>query len=484
MSRDLHQLAVVATRGTSRMELPAPSGALKEALSSVPGDTPEALLLGRAALLGLHARAGAPLVPAAAPPPTLLAAAARPIPAPLAALLPALHRTDPELAAQALGTVMARGWTLNAAQVLRLHHLAPDLTRLLWTLADVRARATLDAHPLHRQAQKAEADAAWTATLEGLAEARRTDPERAAQHLQALWVSQPAEQRRALLALVRRDLRPEDRPVLDTATQDRSHDLQKQARQLLGHLRGPLQDELLTALTQAVKVSGQANKKITFGAFDLPPALGRPRAGHADDSDLHRLLGALPTPLILETLQVSWQALLKAARAHHWSLPNELQEPPASAPDALAVPPTVAHGRLRELIKQPTVSARTLWAAVCPLQDLGDLMAQPGDVQTALLGRTLDLFQREGTTWETTQLRDVLGRGLCPDLTVPMPAPRPFELPPRPTKLPSWQTPASWEDSQRHEHARREEAAFEAWRALTHSFQVRRQWRDTLAAHA
>ncbi|MPY66470.1 hypothetical protein F8S09_07135 [Deinococcus sp. SDU3-2] len=484
MSRDLRELAVIATRGTSRAELPAPSGPLAGALASVPGDTPEALLLGRAALLGLYARAGAPLGKAAAPPPTPLPAAERPLPPALAALLPRLIRMDAVLAAEALNTVTARGWTLNAAQVLALHRQQPDLARDLWSLADGRARVTLDAHPLHAQAQKAEEKAAWGARLAALAEGRRHDPAQAAGELQELWATQPADRRKDLLALVRQDLRPEDRPLLEGAARDRSPEVQKQVRQLLGHLPGPLQDELLALLPQAVKVSGLLKKKVTFGAFDLPAALGKPRAGQYDDSDLHRLLGALPTGLILETLGLGWEELEKAARARHWSLANELHGPPPPAPPPLD--PETARARLRDLARQPRVSPEKLLLAVQALlpDPWADLGAEPTDLQTALAVRALDLIQRGGQSGLVQGLAGLLGQRLSPDLTVPPPTPLPFELPPRPKQLPSWQTPADWEESERQSHAYREQAAFQAWRELTDTLRLRREWRDALAAHS
>ncbi|MBZ9750656.1 DUF5691 domain-containing protein [Deinococcus sp. HMF7604] len=473
----LPDLAAVAARGTSRAELPAPTGALAPALSRVPGDTPEAQLLGRAALLGLHARAGAPLLAAAAPPPTALPAPARPLTPALAALLPGLVSADTALAVQALGDVAARGWTLNAVQVLTLHRQEADLTPALWRLADARAQATLDAHPLHRAAQKAEEAAAWTAQLDALTGERQRDSVQAAASLQTLWAEQAADRRKELLALVRRDLRPEDRLLLDTAARDRSPEIQKGARQLLGHLPGPLQDEVLALLPQAVKVSGLLKKKITFAAFDLPAALGKPRAGQYDDSDLHRLLGALPTPLILKTLRVSWEELQKAVKAAHWSLLQELEEPPQPIP---TLPnPDVARARLRDLAGQPKVSADKLLEAV---QALGtSLETEAPALQTALASRTLDLLGREGVTWQARDLATRLRRTLSPDLTVPPPEPLPFQLPPMPKKLPSWQTPADWEDSQRQTHAHQQQGALQTWRELMGALRLRREWQGALA---
>ncbi len=481
MSRDLRELAVVAGRGTSRTKLPVPAGALAQAVASVPGDTPEALLLGRAALLGLHARAGAPLLSAAAPPPTLVPAPERPLPPALAALLPTLLRTDPVLATRALDTLARRSWTLNAAQVLALHRQQTDLAQALWSLADERARATLEAHPLHKQAQKAEELAAWHARLAALTEWRAHDPAQAALELQELWARQPADRRKDLLALVRQNLSPQDRPLLETGTRDRSPELQKQARQLLGHLPGPFQDELLALLPQAVKVGGLLKKKITFGAFNLPAALGQPRAGQYDDGDLHRLLGALPTPLILKTLKLSWAELHKALHAHHWSLANELQEPP---PPPEPLDPQSARARLRDLAGQPKVSSEKLLDAVRAVlsEPEADLEAEPLELQLSLAGRATGLFQREGRSGLALNLAGLLGNHLSPDLTLPPPTPLPFELPPRPKKLPSWQTPADWEERQRLDHAYREQAAFQAWRELHSILRLRREWRDTLAA--
>ncbi|KQR01031.1 DUF5691 domain-containing protein [Deinococcus sp. Leaf326] len=478
MSRDLRELAAAALRGTSRAELPAPTGALAPALASVPGDAPEALLLGRAALLGLHARAGAPLGLATAPPPPEQPAPERPLPPALAGLLPRLLGMDPVLTQQTLESVAVRGWTLNAAQVLSLSARNGDFTRLIWTLADARARATLNLHPSHRQAQKAEEGLAWLLRLSALQEHRQADPETAVQDLTELWAEQGADRRKELLALVRRDLRPEDRPVLELATRDRSPEIAKQARQLLGHLPGPLQDELLALLPQAVKVSGLLKKKVTFGAFELPAALGKPRAGQYDDGDLHRLLGALPTPLILQTLKLSWKELHKAARDHHWSLASELQEPPEPTPEPLS--PDTARARLRDLAGQPRVSAeKMLEAAQAPGLDLS---AEPASLQTALAVRTLGLFQQEGLTWQARELAALLRRTLSPDLSVPPPTPAAFEMPPRPKKLPTWQTPADWEERQRHDHAARENAALQTWRDLQHTLKLRREWRGALAA--
>lgn len=483
MTRTLRDLALIAVRGTSRADLPTPAGPLAQALSSVPGETPEALLLGRAALLGLHARAGAPLLTAAAPPPTPLPAPERPLPSALAALLPALIQADSVLTLQALGTVTARGWTLNAAQVLSLHTQDAALADPLWTLADLRARAILDLHPLHQQAQKAEEEARWDAQLVALAELRERDPAQGARELQGLWAGQPADRRKELLDLLRRDLRAEDRPLLEAATRDRSPEVQKGVRQLLGHLSGPLQDELLALLPQAVKVSGLLKKKVTFGAFDLPAALGKPRAGQYDDSDLHRLLGALPTPLILKTLHIGWEALHQALQRQHWSLVGELQEPQTLAPKLpSSANSTAARIRLRTLAGQPKVAVEPLLEAVQALGPSLDLSAEPPALQAALVNRVLNLVQKEGQTWQARELAVALQRSLSPDLMVPAPTPLPFALPPRPRKFPSWQTPAQWEEQQRQEHAHREDRALQTWRELTHILRLRREWHAALSA--
>ncbi|WP_288481606.1 DUF5691 domain-containing protein [uncultured Deinococcus sp.] len=477
MSRDLSDLALIAARGTSRAEVPAPTGPLAAALAGIGGDAPEARLLGRAALLGLHARAGRPLGQAAAPPPAEVPAPDSPLPPALAALLPRMLGLGPELSGLALEDVERGGWTLNAAQVLKLWNRDGALARPLWVRADARAWATLERHPLHAQAQKAAEELAWREQLEALGAARGTDPGAAARDLTELWGTQSADRRKELLALVRRDLRPEDRPLLDLATRDRSPEIAKQARQLLGHLPGPLQDELLALLPQAVKVSGLLKKKVTFGAFDLPAALGKPRAGQYDDSDLHRLLGALPTPLILGTLGLDWKDLHRAARDQHWSLASELQAPPEPGPEPLA--PALALARLRQLAGQPQVSGEKLLAAA---QAPGvDLSAQPADLQTALAARAVALHQYEHS-WQARELTALLRRALSPDLSVPPPTPLPFEMPPRPKKLPTWQTPAEWEDRQRQDHAQREQAALEAWRDLQDTLKLRREWRGALAA--
>ena len=102
----LQELARVALRGTARAELPGwPASPLADALARLETANAEAALLSRAALAGLHARAGTPLGRAETPPPVTLPTAANPLPEQLWPLLRPLNETP--VAALVLADVQA-----------------------------------------------------------------------------------------------------------------------------------------------------------------------------------------------------------------------------------------------------------------------------------------------------------------------------------------------------------------------------------------
>lgn len=449
MTSPLKDLAAATLRGTARAEVPVSGAApLAQALARVPEGRPENVLLARAALTGLHARAGAPLMQAATPPPQSLPAAARPLPAPLWPLMRALMGT--QAAFQALNDVQTRGWTLTATQGLTLHQDDTQSGRaaLLWPLLDERAQSVLDAHPLHRAWAKAEAAKQWQGRLESLREAREADASAGAAQTLELWKEVDADGRRDLLDILERDLRAEDLPLLQHAEKDRSAEVQRRARMLQGHLPGPLQDELLALLPSVVVRKGQ---KLTFRPFDLPAALGQPKKNAYDDSDLLRLLGAVPFGLLLETLNVSGNELLKAAHQKHWALGHLLERADMlSRVSAPAVPAPEENPAENQMPR-----------------DAADL---------------LRLLQTEGSNWSVTSELDDLARTLDPATVVPAPLPVPFVMPPAPKQLPRWQTKEEWELRQAEGHAGRQVEAEAAWRTLTETLRLRGEWVAALEA--
>lgn len=435
MTSPLKDLAATALRGTARAELPKPdSGPLGEALSRVSADTPEQLLLARAALAGLHARAGKALDTTQTPPPTTLPPAAHPLPAALWPLLRQL-RNSPAFES-ALQDVLAKEWTLSAAQVLELDTGHQPPTTALWPLLDERGKAVLDAHPLHKAWEKAEAQAQWEARLDALQEARAADPTAGAAQTLELWKETNADGRRDLLDMLERQLLPADLPLLQHAEKDRSAEVQRRARMLQGHLPGPLQDELLALLPQAVQVQ---QNKISFKPFDLPEALGKVKTGAYDDSDLHRLLGALPFSLLLKALDVRGEQLLQAAEKKHWQLVRQL--------------------RAQRDRERPERAAKAP-----PVLKAGDAAAWLKSIQ--------EKGQRDPVTF------DLLTQSLDPATEIAAPEPLPFALPLRPKD--SHHSPTAWEERQKYLHAERQAEAEAAWRTLTEILRLRREWARVL----
>lgn len=437
----LKDLAAVALRGTARAEVPKPDpGPLGEVLARVQEGSPEQLLLARAALAGLHARAGKALDAAGTPPPVTLPPAAHPLPEKLWPLLrPLLNSPAFE---SALSDVSAKGWTLSAAQVLGLYASNQALAAHLWPLLDERGKAVLDAHPIHKAWEKADAEARWYAQLETLREARQTDAGAGAAQTLELWKEVDANGRRDLLDMLERGLLPEDLPLLQHAEKDRSSEVQRRARMLQGHLAGPLQDELLALLPQVVTKKGD---QLRFKPFELPAALGKVKANAYDDSDLHRLLGALPLSLILKTLDISASSLKQAARKHHWTLENQLKE-----------------AQHRE--EEARYSATSAAPVILPQH----------------VARWLRGIQEKGYTDRAALER--FAQHLDPAAEIAAPEPLPVVFPELAGGIPKRLTRDEWENNVRKAHAERQAEAEAAWRSLTDILRLRREWAAALEA--
>lgn len=436
----LKELAATALRGTARADVPLPPHTpLGEALARLQAETPEATLLARAALSGLHARAGAVMEKAETPPPATLPPAGKPLPAPLWPLLRQL--LNGPAFESALHDLSAREWTLSAAQVLQLYASHPTLATGLWPLLDERGKAVLNAHPLHKAWEKAEAQAQWEARLDALREAREADAGAGAAQTLELWKETDADGRRDLLDMLKQDILPEDLPLLQHAEKDRSAEVRRRARMLQGHLPGPLQDELLALLPQAVQVQ---QNKISFKPFDLPEALGKVKTGAYDDSDLHRLLGALPFELIRKTLGVQGPALATAAQKKNWALGQYI------------------HQLAREYTRR-LVAKRDLRQP-----QAGEVPATTTPEQVV---EWLKSIQEKGQRDPATL--DLLAQSLDPATEIAMPEPLPLVLP-RPQG--SHHPPAAWQENQQHLHAERQAEAEAAWRSLTGILRLRREW--------
>lgn len=436
----LKELAATALRGTARADVPPPPHTpLGEALARLQAETPEATLLARAALSGLHARAGAVMEKAETPPPATLPPAGKPLPAPLWPLLRQL--LNGPAFESALHDLSAREWTLSAAQVLQLYASRPTLAAGLWPLLDERGKAVLNAHPLHKAWEKAEAQAQWEARLDALREAREADAGAGAAQTLELWKETDADGRRDLLDMLKQDILPEDLPLLQHAEKDRSAEVRRRARMLQGHLPGPLQDELLALLPQAVQVQ---QNKISFKPFDLPEALGKVKTGAYDDSDLHRLLGALPFELIRKTLGVQGPALATAAQKKNWALGQYIHQ--------------LAREYTRRLVAERDLRQ----------PQAGEVPATTTPEQVV---EWLKSIQEKGQHDPATL--DLLAQSLDPATEIAMPEPLPLVLP-RPQG--SHHPPAAWQENQQHLHAERQAEAEAAWRSLTGILRLRREW--------
>ncbi|GGQ94094.1 DUF5691 domain-containing protein [Deinococcus ruber] len=299
---DLELLAATARRGTARSTLPEPSAtALGAALAAVSRDAPEAALLARAALVGLHARAGR--LPAratdAAPIFQPTGEVAQYAPADVLALLPTLMSAPP-IMQELLQHVAARGLTLpvtDARPVLELlgSQGGDPLGGTLWPVLDDVGRWLARLHPVWKRQEPAQATE--SVQLERLrrelVEAHAADPHAASADLLTRWNALKADERRAALNAVAGSLHPADLPLLALAQQDRLDDVRRLARLLPAHLPGPLADEVRAALQALVKLDKKGRLKV--GVTELPAALRdpAPKKGTVED-ELALLIGATP----------------------------------------------------------------------------------------------------------------------------------------------------------------------------------------------
>ncbi|GHG01667.1 hypothetical protein GCM10017783_12390 [Deinococcus piscis] len=432
----LKSLAAAALRGTARSPLPAlPPSPLGEALGRIQTASPEATLLARAALSGLHARAGLVLDAATVLPPVQLPPPACPLPPQLWALLPALLGTP--LRSAVLDDLELGRWTLSAAQLLSLKNSGVRNLQELWPLLDERGQAVLDGHPLQVEWQKADAQAQWQARLHELQAVRTADPSAGAAQTLELWQAADANGRRDLLDLLEKGLLADDLPLLQHAETDRSAEVQRRVRMLQGHLPGPLQDELLALVPQVVTTKGD---QLKFRPFQLPEALGTPNVGAVDDSDLHRLLGALPFSVLLGALDVRGEQLVQAAEKKSRSLGQQLRAQ-----------------RERERPERSAEAQAPVTAA-----DAAEWLAsiqQRGQRDPATFGR--------------------LARQLDPTADIAVPQPLPFVMPARPASLSARQL-ALWEERQPAVHHERQAEAEAAWRSLMEVLRLRREWARAL----
>ncbi|MCY1704311.1 DUF5691 domain-containing protein [Deinococcus sp. SL84] len=464
----LKELAATALRGTARTDLSTPTvGTLGEALNRVTADSPERLLLGRAALAGLYARAGMTLDAAQSPPPETLPPATHPLPSQFWPLLRRVVGTPFGLAA--LDNIRERGWTLSAAQVLSLRSEQADIIHEFWPLLDERGKAVLDAHPMHKAWEKAEAEAQWQSRLSAMQELRQTDATAGAARTWQLWQEIDADEKRDLLDLLESHLLPEDLPLLEHAAKDRSSEVQRRARMLQGHLPGPLQDELLALLRQTVNISGTAKKpRFVIGPFDLPEVLLQPKKRNHGDSDLSRLLGALPVSLILKTLDISQEAFSIAARSQDWSLSEQWEK-------RLPLEQTTESTTLSELLLGSSGAVEQV------LHDkLNHWQDDAPDEQLKLTRQILEKVQRDGLNWRLATALKYAAAFLPTDTAISEPEPLPLVFPDLAGGLPKRLTREQWESNLRILHEQRQAEAEAAWRELTDILRRRREWAQAL----
>ena len=326
---DLTTLAQTALRGTSRASLPAPSATpLGQVLSRVTRQTPEATLLARAALAGLHAQAGqmplqieqelssAPLPdsrPASGAVSALLPHLL-PHPALLSELLRGLPRTNRSLSAR------------DAVQFLLRTPLSREQAPLLWPALGEQGRWLVRQHPDRGRYDPEKRSAAGT--LDDLrrewVESHAAAPEQTAAEMLSRWPSLKADERRMALGVVASSIHPADLPILELARADKLADIRRRGHLLQGYLPGEIQDEVRAVLKSIIKPGKQ--NKITLLEPKLPEALGIPDPKDEQDTALSRVLGALPLPLMLEVVGVSTAKLLGAVReVHSWGFWGDLQ---------------------------------------------------------------------------------------------------------------------------------------------------------------
>lgn len=329
---ELGQLSVAARRGTSRTGLPEPAGTrLGQALARVQRNTPEAVLLARAALAGLHARAGrTPDVP------TLPAPQFIPAELPEAAISPALEdllpmlAQQPEVLREALTLLHPTGRRLNAVQARSLLTLndggGDPMHGTLWPVLNEHARWLVRLHPVWKRQdpETLPASVQLARLRRELVEAHAGTPEQTVADLVARWPALKADERRVALGAAASSLHLADWPLLQLAMNDKLPDVRRRALLLQGHLPGEVQEAVRAALPGWFRRE-KGKLKVVKGPY--VEALGQPdlmnRQDHGD-SELSRLLGALDGSELLSLLSLDMPELLYAVGMYSEHLGSSL----------------------------------------------------------------------------------------------------------------------------------------------------------------
>ena len=396
---DLELLTLAARRGTARQAVPEPSASpLGAALSQIERDTPEATLLARAALAGLHAQAGRAPTRASTPAPIFQSqeAPAQAAPAEVVALLPHLQAHSRALL-EALRRLHAHGLTLNAADALPLLEVH-DTTILnsgaLWPVLDEVGRWLARLNPVwkkHDPAQPSEAVALERLKRE-LVEAHASDPEATVQELLARWPTLKADERPIVMKSVAGSLHPADLPLLQLAQKDRLENVRRLAHLLPAHLPGELAERTRAALQTLVKVDRKGKLKVGVG--EIPSELRDPllKKGETED-ELALLIGATPLDVTLEVLGLAVlgldgpQALFDLSRSgNHHTLHHNLNRSMLGGTTlkTLSASPGLAEWAL-DVWPQARIRER-LWEAV-------ELLLSSHPLDPSLLSVTRTLFQ-------------------------------------------------------------------------------------------
>ncbi|MFC6592974.1 hypothetical protein ACFP81_13835 [Deinococcus lacus] len=185
--------------------------------------------------------------------------------------------------------------------------------------------------------------------------------------------------------------------------------------------------------------------------FDLPEALGKVKANAYDDSDHHRLLGALPFGLILETLGLEAEALILAAGKQHWSLKSQLEM------------------QWRDWQRQHLPDTPAAESSGPPEPTL----SLPEQAQ-----KLLEHIQHEGNSGLVQSELERFARLLDPAAEISAPQPVPLVMPPAPT-MPQAKR-VQWEEDLRAQHEYRQVEAEAAWRSLTEVLRLRGAWAQGL----
>ena len=421
------ELVATALLGTERRPPARPSpadGALGEALDALAWEDPEGALLGAAGLLAGYRAAGwQPAVTEEEPAPA--PDDARPVCSPGAAallsrlldsgpgsLLPewlalaraAGVRPPPEMLPDLLdaGTSGSLRAAILAAGGPRLRWLAGLDERWSWAASEVAADAGVDER--------------WRTGIRDerallLRAVRTEDPARGRDLLASTWSADGAADRAALLGELAAGLQPADEPFLESALDDRSKVVRRQAADLLARLGGSaLAERMAQRLRPLVGVGGRLRRKLDV---QLPPKpdedtqrdgvddAHRPQHSGIGERAWHltQIVGAAPLAIWQDATGADPAAIVAMARG-------------TDHERALQLGWTVATRRQRD----------PRWAAVLAREtadtDLLDVLApeDAGDLALALLDKAagpvtqLELLERIPGPWSPAFSRAALAR--------------------------------------------------------------------------